>query len=198
MLFSAKNRVGAALALWVALAGAALGARAALGLTWRLHLSPAVVRAAVLGFGAILACDGLVHGALLLLFGERYRTRYRALADYFRPQGPLEIGAGGLLAGGGEEPFFRGVLLQGLMSCAGLGPAAAIGLSALIFGALHTARDPRVAPFALWAGLQGILLGSLYVATGSLLATMLVHAAHDVTGFCLFAWQRGKERSGPA
>src|SRR5204863_5453865 len=121
------------------------------------------------------------------------------LEAFFGPQGPWEIAAGGLLAGVGEEPFFRGALLQGLMSRAGAGPVAAVGLSALVFGALHTVRDRRLAPFALWGVLQGVLLGSLYVATGSLVVTMLVHAAHDVTGFCIFAWERRRsegERTG--
>jgi membrane protease YdiL (CAAX protease family) len=196
MLFSAKNRVGTAVALWMVLAGAAWGARAALELPWRLNVSPVVALEAAFGFCALVVCDGLVHGALLLLFGERYRARWLALAEFFRPQGAWEIAAGGLLAGGGEEPFFRGVLLQGLMSRAELGPAGAVGLSALLFGALHTVRDRRVAPFALWAALQGVLLGSLYVTTGSLAATMLVHAAHDVTGFCLFALARRREKGG--
>jgi membrane protease YdiL (CAAX protease family) len=183
-------------ALWVVLAGAAWAAKELLGLSWRLTVSPVVALQAALGFGALVLCDGLVHGALLLLFGDRYRARWLALAEFFRPQGAWEIAAGGLLAGGGEELFFRGVLLQGLMSRAELGPVAAIGLSALLFGALHTVRDRRVAPFALWAVLQGVLLGSLYVASGSLAATMLVHAAHDVTGFCLFALARRREKGG--
>jgi membrane protease YdiL (CAAX protease family) len=130
---------------------------------------------------------------LTLIFGSRYRTCYRALADYFRRQGPLEIAAGGLLAGGGEELFFRGVLLEGLMSRAGLAPAGAIGLSAALFGTLHLIPDRRLAPFALWAAGQGVILGTLYVATGSVLVPMVVHAIHDSIGFGLLAWQRRSE-----
>jgi membrane protease YdiL (CAAX protease family) len=189
MLFSIKNRSVPTFALLLVLVAGCFWARAALHLAWRIAPFPGLVRDVALGLSVILACDVLVHGALTWMLGDRYRRSYHALADYFRPQGPLEIGAGALLAGG-EELFFRGILLQGLMDRAGLGAGAGLGVSALTFGALHWLRDPRLAPFTLWALWEGVVLGCLYLAFGSLLVSMIVHAAHDLIGFTLFARER--------
>lgn len=193
MLFAVKNRVGPALLMLVALVAGALLAREGLGLRWRLELSPSVAWQVPLGLGVVLLSDGLVQNGLWWALGDRYLARYRALAEYFRPQGLLQIAAGALLAGGGEELFFRGVLLEGLMSRTGLGPVVAVGASALVFGALHLIPTAGLAPFAIWAVWEGLLLGTFYVVTRSLLVLMLLHAAHDFLGFSLFAWQR---RSG--
>jgi membrane protease YdiL (CAAX protease family) len=189
MLFSIKNRLGPTLLLFVSLVAGCRMARAALHLAWRITPYPGFVRDAALGFGIIVASDALLHGTLMFSFGERYLTRYRALAEYFRRQGPLERGAGALLAGG-EELFFRGVLLEGLMSRGGLGAGVSLGASALAFGALHRLRDRRLAPFALWAVWEGMVLGGLYMAFGSLLVLALVHTLHDLLGFALLARER--------
>jgi membrane protease YdiL (CAAX protease family) len=193
MLFSIKNRLAPTLLLLLGLTAGSFQLRTFFGLSWRFAPYPGIARQVVLALGAILASDGLLHGALILLFRGRYLPRYQALAGYFRPQGPLEIAGAGLLAAG-EELFFRGVLLEALMSRAALGPIPALALSALAFGALHRIRDPRLAPFALWAAWEGVLLGSVYLVFGSLLVSLLVHAAHDVIGFTFFAWRR---RAGP-
>jgi membrane protease YdiL (CAAX protease family) len=195
MLFSIKNRFVPALLLLVLFVAGALLARHALHLTWRLEVYPGFARQLTLALGVIAVSDALLHGGLWLALRDRYLTQYGALVAYFRPQGPLEIAAGGLLAGG-EEMVFRGVLLEALMSRAEMGPVGAIALAALAFGALHVPRDRpapsafHLAPFALWAVWEGVLLGGLYVATGSLLLLMVAHALHDVAGFSLFAWQR--------
>jgi hypothetical protein len=187
VLFSIKNRFVPALLLLLLFVAGALLARHALGLRWRLELYPGLFGQLMLVMGVLAASDALLHGGLWLALRERYLVDYRALVEYFRPQGAREIVAGSLLAGG-EEMLFRGVLLEGLMSRAGV--AVAITVSALVFGALHLPRERRLAPFALWAVWEGALLGGLYVATGSLLLLMLAHALHDVGGFSLFAWQR--------
>jgi membrane protease YdiL (CAAX protease family) len=189
VLFSIKNRFVPELLLLLLFVAGPLLARHALGLRWRLGVYPGLVAQLVIVMGVLGASDALLHGGLWLALRERYLVDYRALVEYFRPQGAREIVAGGLLAGG-EEMFFRGVLLEGLMSWAEAGAVTAIVLSALAFGALHLPRDRRLAPFALWAVWEGVLLGGLYVATGSLLLLMLAHALHDVGGFSLFAWQR--------
>src|SRR5947209_6026572 len=189
MLFSIKNRLVPTLLLLVGLFAGCRMARAALHLAWHIRPYPGILRDAALGLGLVMASDALLHGALRFWFGERYVTRYRALAQYFRRQGPLEMGAGALLAGG-EELFFRGVLLEGLMNRAGLGAGASLGASALAFGALHRLRDRRLAPFALWAVWEGMVLGGLYLVFGSLLVLALVHTLHDLLGFALLARER--------
>jgi membrane protease YdiL (CAAX protease family) len=196
MLFSIKNRLLPTLGLFVLLVAGCLLARAALHLAWRITPYPRFARDAAIGLGVVLASDALVHGALTLLRGNRYRASYRALAAYFRPQGPWEIGAGSLLAGG-EELFFRGVLLQGLMIRVGLGPSVSLLISALVFGALHRLPEARLAPFTLWAIWEGVVLGSVYLAFGSLLVSVVVHAAHDLIGFTLFTRERQCKRTLP-
>jgi membrane protease YdiL (CAAX protease family) len=190
MLFSVKNRWGPTLLILVVFGAGALVARSLLGLPWRLSPDAGLLRTALLGLTLILIGDALLHGALQLALRERYCQAYGALARYFQPQGLPEIVAAGLLAGGGEELLFRGVLLPALMERAGLGPGTAVSLTAFLFGALHLLPDRRLAMFAVWAVWQGVLLGALYVWTGSLLVPMLVHGAHDTIGFSLFAWER--------
>jgi membrane protease YdiL (CAAX protease family) len=193
MLFSIKNRLGPTLFLLAVFVAGALTARRVLGLGWSTAPYSHLARDVGLTVLLIVTSDALLHLALVLLLRQRYIARFQALADYFRPQGPLEVVASGLLAGGGEELVFRGVLLQSLLSATAMGTVPAVVVSAILFGAMHTVRDPRLAPFALWAVWQGILLGAAYVATGSLLLTMIVHATHDGLGFTLLALRR---RSG--
>lgn len=189
MLFSIKNRLVPTLGLLLAAVIVCAAMRSALHLHWRLAPYSGMFRDAALGLALVLVSDAVVQGALTLIFGDRYRRRYRALAEFFGPQGPREIGGGALLAAG-EELFFRGVLLEGIAHRAGLGAGAGLVVSALAFGALHRLRDPRLAPFALWAVWEGVVLGSLYLVFGSLMVSMMVHAAHDGMGFSLFAWER--------
>jgi membrane protease YdiL (CAAX protease family) len=191
MLFAIKNRFLPTLLLALLLSAAASLARGALGIAWRLDPLPTVPLEAALGLGAILMSDGLLQGALLLAFRERYRRRYEGLVAYFRGQRAREILASGVLAGS-EELFFRGVILAGLMQRAGWSAPAATAAAALAFGALHVLRDPELALFGVWAVWEGVLLGLLYLTTGSLLVVLLAHAAHDSLAFALMAWQRGR------
>jgi membrane protease YdiL (CAAX protease family) len=84
----------------------------------------------------------------------------------------------------------HGMIPQTLLSIGGRGAVPAVIISALLFGALHTLREPGLRLFALWAVWQGILPDAAYVVTGSLLVTMLVHGAHDSLGFVLLALRR--------
>jgi membrane protease YdiL (CAAX protease family) len=186
MLFAVKNHfLASLLVLAVFVAGGWFG-RAALGLEWDLAFRPAYLG---WGIAALAASDGLLHGLLVLGFGPRYRNCYRTLVEFFRPQGVPEILAGCLLAGG-EEVFFRGLLLEGLRSLAGVGAAAAVAGAALAFGLLHLLPRRALLPFAAWAVWEGALLGWVYVASGSLLVTVVLHVLHDLAGFSLFAYQR--------
>lgn len=194
MLFAAKNRVGSALALLALFVLAALGGRQALDLPWNLEISARQAEWTLLGIAVVLASDCLVHGGLAAAFGEAYRKRYRAQVEYFRPQRTAQIVAGSLLAGG-EELVFRGLLLTWLVTNRDWPAWAAIGVSGLAFGLAHWSGTGLRWPFTIWSAWQGLLLGWLYVASGSLLTVVVVHVVHDLVGFSLFAWQRHQSRA---
>ena len=201
MLFSSKRRLTSMLLLVVLFTGLALVARRLLGLDWSWRLQPWWL---IGGLALVVLSDALLHGILWLLFGRRYLNRYQSLARYFSPQGGTEIVAGSLLATG-EELFFRGVLLQVAVGQLGWSVGAALFLAALAFALLHLVSQRALAPFALWAFWEGVLLGTVYLFSGSILTAALVHSLHDAGGFTLFAIQRrtgwlagGRTGSNPA
>jgi membrane protease YdiL (CAAX protease family) len=189
MLFAVKNRLLPTLLLLVVFTIGAFAARSALGLEWNWELQTGLAIDLLLGGLVMAASDGLLHGLLQVTLGEPYRRCYGALVEFFRPQRLPQIVAGGLLAGG-EELVFRGTLLEWLRTSAGLAPAAAIALTALVFGLLHLMPRQRLWPFAIWAVWEGALLGAVYVWSGSLLVVVVLHTLHDIGGFGVFAVQR--------
>ncbi len=78
-----------------------------------------------------------------------------------------------LMAGMGEELFFRG-LLQALL-IHWLGMIAGLVLASTLFGVLHLVTPA----YAVMASLMGLYLGCWYLATGSLLAVAVAHAVYD-------------------
>jgi membrane protease YdiL (CAAX protease family) len=205
--------------LAVALAGASLGAAplgarlglvpSALALRWQAVLVAGTI-AASHGLDGVLELSGLREGGALeqldaTLAGIRGRTLWLALF------------AVGIAPGVAEELLCRGLVQRGLAPR--VGPALAIALAALFFGALH--GDPVHAAFAsalgLYLGASAWLAGSVRVAiachaTNNLLAVAaaaiwpgaeLVTRSSTATGFavalvCLAAtWRRGV-RAGPA
>jgi len=191
MLFTIKRHFLPTLLLCSFFAIASLLLRHFLHLSWTLSWSgPFSLVATVAGLVAVGASDALLHGAFWLANGKRYLARYRALVFHFAPQGLPEIIAGGLLAAA-EELFFRGTLLQGALERLDWSPLAALLFSSLLFALLHFIGRRELAPFALWAFWEGLLLGLVYLLSGSLLVSLLVHSLHDAAGFALFAYQRG-------
>lgn len=187
MIFAIKNHLGPTLLATVVIVGISVALKHLLGLEWNLAFGPDTFKHAALGLAAIGTSDTLLHGSLWLVLRKRYFERHEELADYFRPQGPLEIFGGGILACA-EELFFRGILVQVLLQ---IGAAGAVAISATIFGLLHLIpRRPRLRPYVIWAIWEGALLGGVYLWSGSLLVSMLVHGAHDIIGFSFFALQR--------
>lgn len=186
MLFTVKRYLLPTLLLCSFFASLSLFLRHLFQLSWATSFFPVAV---LVGLGAVAASDGLLHGAFWWARGDRYLARYRALAFHFAPQGAPEIGAGGLLAAT-EELFFRGILLQGAVEWLEWPAWQALLLSTTAFALLHIIGRRELAPFALWAIWEGLLLGLVYLLSGSLLVSVLVHALHDAGGFALFAFQR--------
>lgn len=81
----------------------------------------------------------------------------------------LLVGIGGPIA---EEIFFRGFVLTGLLKRFGVGRALLI--SSLLFGLFHIDPGAIVPTFAL-----GLILGWVYLKTGSIWPAMFVHGLHN-------------------
>jgi uncharacterized protein len=79
-----------------------------------------------------------------------------------------------LSAGVGEEIVFRGYLLPYFDAL--VGPAGAVLATTLIFGVGHAYQG---AAGIVKTGLMGLLFAGAFVATGNLLAPMLLHAVID-------------------
>lgn len=114
-------------------------------------------------------------GALLLIALSLYASRNfcwaRQLDQEFRrilvPLGSWQIGAIALFSGTAEELFFRGAI-QPLL---GLIPTS------LLFGAVHLIPRKMFLPWAAYAAFAGLLFGSLFELSGTLLPNTLAHVA---------------------
>jgi hypothetical protein len=123
--------------------------------------------------GAIVS-DGLLHGVLIWAGGTGYRQRFHELAGVFRKQSLGAMAAGSLMAGLGEEPFFRGLSTDPLM----------LGTLAVAFGLFHHIRR-RLWPFTLWAIYEGLLFAAAVLFTANLFVSMVAHGLHDLVGFAI-------------
>lgn len=189
MLFTVKRRARGALGLAALLGGLAVVLRAVGGLSWSLRVTSESLLLGGLGLLALLLVDAIGHVAFEARWGDHYLAVYGAFVEYFDGQSRGAILAGGLLAAS-EELLFRGVLLQGLIELTAVPIGISIVVTGLLFGAAHYARGETIAVFTVWAAWEGVLLGCLYVLSGSLIVPVVAHVAHDIGGFGLLAWQR--------
>lgn len=77
-----------------------------------------------------------------------------------------------------EETFFRGFLLAGLRNK--MGPIAALALSSAIFALFHIHPGLYVPTFVL-----GVAIGWVYLRTGSVWPSVVLHAVHNSTALIL-------------
>jgi membrane protease YdiL (CAAX protease family) len=175
MLFLLKRTVPGSLLGLAVLALVGLAVRHFQSAPVPLELSWPLVGIGLAVCGVVLCSDGLLHGALWLLFGRRYLGRYEELAGVFRRQSYAAMVCGALMAGVGEELVFRG--------CGGT--AAYLLPAAVVFGLLHHIRRD-LWPFTLWSVWEGTLFALALLYTGQLLPTMVAHFLHDVAGFLIF------------
>jgi membrane protease YdiL (CAAX protease family) len=88
----------------------------------------------------------------------------------------------GCVAGFGEEMLFRGVLQFELSSRIGQG--LAIGISSVIFGALHA-----VTPlYAFLASLASVYFGATYLYSGNLAVPIVAHTFYDLVALLFAHW----------
>jgi uncharacterized protein len=87
-----------------------------------------------------------------------------------------------------EELLFRGVIQNGITRALGSrnAPTAGLLLASVVFGAAHLNNPPNVVQYAVLATLAGVAYGWVYVKTGSVVASALVHTAVDWVWSVLF------------
>lgn len=165
----------------VALAAWFVGGRTAAELGLALPIAPR----SLLGLGvtaAGLGFLGVQWRAMQRLTPEReasLRAQLAPVADLLPRTAEEAAGFRQLAVTAGicEEILYRGFLIWYLASAVGSWPAAVI--AGVLFGAAHFYQG---AGGVLKTGGVGILTGVLYVATGSLLWPMVLHAGVDLQG----------------
>lgn len=123
-----------------------------------------------IGLGLLIALPALVLAGTI--GGVRWTSEDGTLLEYVATGfWTLSIL---LVPAAAEEVLFRGYPMRVLLR--GWGPGVAVGVTALAFAALH-AGNPGIGPLAMVnIGLAGVLLGVVYLKTGSLWWATGVHA----------------------
>lgn len=175
--------LSSSLALWI-LAAVTAAAALASGFT------PATLGLIAPGAGTLLGWTlaALAGGVGVLALFRALRVRESPLVAYLLPRTPREragwIGVS-LTAGICEELVFRGFLIPALLAVSG-STALAVGLSSTVFGLLHAYQG---VVGVVRTGLLGLLLALPFLLTGSILPSILAHAALDlIVGFWLAGW----------
>ncbi len=132
---------------------------------------------AALGVGATI--PPLLMLAIAIRWPIRPIVRIRRFCDavirpLFQDCSLFDLAVISALAGIGEEMLFRGVIQAGFSRW--LGRWGGVAAGSALFGLAH----PITPTYALWAGLMGMYLGSLWIATGNLLIVIIAHAVYDL------------------
>jgi membrane protease YdiL (CAAX protease family) len=138
-----------------------------------------------LAWSAVDASLGLVAAlpmlALLVVCARLPWRPFRRIEEFidkvvrplFAPCTVADLALISLVAGLGEELLFRGLIQDALDRR--LGPVAAVGITAALFGLMH----PITPTYAVLATLAGAYLGWAYLASGNLLVAVVAHAFYD-------------------
>jgi uncharacterized protein len=116
---------------------------------------------------------GLLVGTATVAATPEVVRRWRWARTLHSELRPVMAGAGDgslfavAVAGAlGEELCFRGLLV----------PLVGVVASSIVFAALHQIRGPSRWGWMVWAGIMGLIFGSIFVATGSLAGPLVAHA----------------------
>ncbi len=134
-------------------------------------------------YGGIVAMDRHPRGPLV---GLRRLVRH-SVAPLFRNTSVVGLALISLSAGWGEELLFRGLVQDGIAQWLGPSEGPLIGLLAasVLFGLCHWLSPT----YAVVTALIGLVLGASMMATGSLLAPMVMHALYDFLALCYLVHQ---------
>lgn len=133
----------------------------------------------LLTYALLLALTRL-ESALPEAFQSDMQRHVRDLYRFARSRSWLTLVALAVLAGLGEELLFR-ALIQGALA-EYLSLPLAVVLASVVFGLLHCLSPV----YFLVATLLGVLLGAVYVWSGSLLLVIVWHTVYDLMAlFCL-------------
>lgn len=128
------------------------------------------------GFILVLI-TGIVIEPLLALFPDWLLDLVDSMGDY----GGWSILTLTVLAPVLEEMIFRGAILESVR--AKKGTAAAILISAAVFGVIHLIPQQVVNAFFI-----GLILGYIYIKTGSLVPVIIIHALNNGLAFIMMQW----------
>jgi uncharacterized protein len=147
---------------------------------------------AALGVAATLPPLGLFWLCLkmpLPPFDRIVRILDEMLVPLFRDCGPMKLLIIAALAGVGEETLFRGVIQAAVAEEIGGPHGVGLGLliAAMLFGLLH----PITPTYAALAGLIGLYLGWLWLASGNLLVPIVTHGLYDFLALLYLVRGRG-------
>lgn len=98
---------------------------------------------------------------------------------------PAQIAAVALASGIGEEMLFRGWLMN----------ETNLWISSLVFGLIHIPPNRQWLYWPFFAFLMGLVLGWLYVWSGSLLFPVLLHAGVNFLNLRLLLGREGAEKA---
>jgi membrane protease YdiL (CAAX protease family) len=96
---------------------------------------------------------------------------------------------GMLVAGFGEEAVFRGYLFERSAKLVGRGTTARVGtilLTSALFGAAHYADQGLTG--VEQGAITGLVFGTIFASTGSIVVPMFAHAAFDLTALAIIYW----------
>ncbi len=178
--YGALGAAGGALAFFFAGRRPLSHPRPWLGLPPVASISASIALGVALAFGIVVLTRWTVAR---YAWARSLHLELRPVARRFSQQ---EIWLVAALSSIGEELFFRSFLV----------PTMGLVGSTILFGVLHQVRGRSRWVWAAWATVVGLLLGSIFVATGSVLGPMVAHAL--INGINLSFLKAHAPEAGPA
>ncbi len=165
---------------------------------------------ALAGYSALQNPDPLRDGVVFLLlffglmgleavFSRLFPTSFRVSEALHGQIGALMRSQGinhhqalllALASGVGEEVFFRGALQNAL-----LGGWPGVLLQAIVFMVLHPVPDRRAWVYPLFIFFGGVMFGTTYLLTGSLIPGILAHYLHNARSFYQLLEQKAEHEN---